>query len=1034
MNPIIKRNFAWLALLLTSMLLHAQHAAITVTGNITDPTGEPVIGASIMQEGTGHGIISDINGDFSLQVTPGSQLVISFVGYKTQKVKAGDGRHPLHIVLEEDSRLLDDVVVVGYGVQKKSDLTSSISTIKSDELSATSVTSLDQGIQGRAAGVAVLNTSGQPGAGTSIRIRGTSSINGNNEPLYVIDGVPVISDAETFSTGTLKNPALNPLTNINPSDIESIEILKDASATSIYGARGANGVVLVTTKQGKSGKTKIAFGAKYTLQQVAKKMDMLNSVQLARLGNEATDNAGQERNPIFAGLNNLAKTNTDWQDEIFRTAPMQNYDISLSGGTDKTRYFLSGNLLLQDGIIIGSDFGKGSFRINLNQEINKWLKTGVSVNLSYSRSNGVVTNSEGGFASSITSWALEMNPALPVKDENGNYTYENNLSKANNVGNPVQDAYTAKNRSTSFRTLANAFLEWTPVKGLALKSSIGVDYFTIKDQSFAPGEVKRAESNGGYASIGNRDGYNWVWENTANYTASWGSHSLTALAGMTAQAFVSENSNVATAEFTDGYLGWNSIQSGALRQAASSGITEWQMLSYLARINYSYGGRYLLGLTGRVDGSSKFGKGNKYGFFPSASAAWRISEEPFMKKVKAISNLKLRVSYGIVGNEGIPAYSSQSLMLNTEAYFGNSEIVTGVVPYTLSNQDLKWETTTQTNVGFDLGLFQNRLTLTADFYLKNTKDLLLSMPVSFNTGYDLAVKNVGSLRNEGFDFTLGAVPFAGRFGWDMNLTFGYNRNEITDLAGSTENLHGASIMGITYWTKITEGKPIGTIYGYKTDGIVQLDEDPSTLPFFAGKTLAHGDRKYVDKNGDGTLNEDDLYELGNANPDFTFGFNNTFTLNLKDKSQLALTLYLQGAVGNEIANFNKFTLESFDGYHNNSTAALERWTPDRPTNRYPRATTKSQGNVLSDHQVEDGSYLRVKDITLSYTFPKRLLRKFCCEGLTLFAGVKNIYTFTNYSGYDPEVSRFANDNLSMGADYGSYPMSKSYECGLRLNF
>lgn len=531
------RSITLLLLMFILGSVSAQNKSLNVKGTVRDAMGDPIIGATILQQGSTYGTISNKDGEFSLSVPDKSVLEISFVGYQTKIVKVTAQKREFHIVLEDDMQVLADVVVVGYGVQKKSDLTSSISTIKSEQLSSTSITSLDQGIQGRAAGVAVLNTSGQPGAGTSIRIRGTSSINGNNEPLYVIDGVPVISDANTFSTGTLKNPALNPLTNINPNDIESIEILKDASATSIYGARGANGVVLVTTKQGKNGKPKVSIGAKYTLQQVTKKMDMLNAVQLAELGNEATDNAGEERNPVFAGLNNLSKLNTDWQDEIFRTAPMQNYDISVSGGNDKTTYFVSGNLLLQDGIIIGSDFGKGSFRINLGQQINKWLKTGVSVNLSYSRSNGVVTNSEGGFASSITSWALEMNPALPVRNESGDYIYENNLTTTNNVGNPVQDAYEAKNRNTSFRTLANAYLEWVPIKNLTFKTSIGVDYFYIKDQAFAPGEIKRAESNGGYASIGNRDGYNWVWENTVNYTNTFEKHTISALAGMTSASF-----------------------------------------------------------------------------------------------------------------------------------------------------------------------------------------------------------------------------------------------------------------------------------------------------------------------------------------------------------------------------------------------------------------------------------------------------------------------------------------------------------------
>ena len=607
----------------------SQNIMKDIKGIVCDENGEPIIGASVMVKGTSNGTISDMDGNFNLSVPEKSIIVVSFVGYKTQEIKANSSKSDFRIVMSDDAELLEEVVVVGYGVQKKSDLTSAVASVKADELASTSVTSLDQGLQGRAAGVVVLNTSGQPGAGTSIRIRGTSSINGNNEPLYVIDGIPVISDSGTFSTGATQNPALNPLTNINPNDIESIEILKDASATAIYGARGANGVVLVTTKQGKSGKPNVTIGAKITLQQVTKKMDMLNALQLAELANEVADNDGIERNPVFAGLNNLSKFNTDWQDEIFRVAPMQNYDVSVSGGNDKTTYFVSGNLLLQDGIIIGSDFGKGSFRVNLNQKINNWLKAGFSTNLSYSRSNGVVTNSEGGFASSVTSWALEMNPGLPVKDENGDYIYENNM-KSPNVGNPVQDALEAKNRNTSFRTLINSFLEYTPIKDLTFKTSIGVDYFYMKDQSFASKELKRAESNGGYANIGNLDGYNWVWENTVNYSRIFNDHSLSALLGMTAQGFVSEMSSVSTADFEDGYLGWNSIQSGAKKQNTTSGITEWQMLSYLARINYGYKGRYLLTLTGRVDGSSKFGKGNKYGFFPSISGAWRISEENFI--------------------------------------------------------------------------------------------------------------------------------------------------------------------------------------------------------------------------------------------------------------------------------------------------------------------------------------------------------------------------------------------------------------------
>ncbi len=1017
-------------ILLCSATAMAQN--VQVSGTVVDIKGEPIIGATVSVAGTSTGAVTDLDGRFQVNAPKGKTLTITYVGYKSQEVKITEQKD-LDITLVEDSKSLDDVVVVGYGVQKKSSLTSAISSVKADDLVATSITSFDQGLQGRASGVVVLNTSGQPGGATSIRIRGTSSINGNNEPLYVIDGIPIISDASSITTSTLKSPALNPLTSINPNDIESIEVLKDASATAIYGARGANGVVLVTTKQGKKGKAKVSFGARVSMQQVARKMDMLNAYQLAELANEVSDNDGIERKAIFAGLNNLKRNSTDWQDEIFRTAPMQNYDINVSGGTENTSYLVSGNLLLQDGIIIGSDYGKGSVRVNLGQTINKWLKLNVASNTSYAHSNGVVTNSEGSFASSITSWALEMNPGLPVYNADGTYVYENNTANPN-VGNPVQDAYEAKNTSTTFRTINNASLEWTPIEGLMLKSSIGIDYFNIKDQAFAPATIKRAESNSGYAQVGHRDAYNWIWENTATYNRQFGKHGLTGLVGMTAQKFRSETTSVATADFEDGFLGYNSIQSGSQKQLAQTGITEWQMLSYLARVNYNYADRYLLTLTGRVDGSSKFGRGNKYGFFPSASAAWRISEENFMKAQDVVSNLKLRMSYGVVGNEGIPAYSSQGLMYNAEAYVGNNEIIKGQTPYTISNQDLKWETTTQYDLGLDLGFLNNRLNITFDYYLKKTHDLLLNMPVAYHTGYDSVMKNVGDLENKGFDLTLNAVPFAGRFTWNMDLTMGYNANKITNLAGSTEDLHGTSILGITYWTCITEGKPIGTLYGYKCDGIVQLNEDPSKIPFFTGKTLTYGDRKYVDKNKDGVINEEDLYELGNANPDFTYGFNNTFSYRFKDHSMLALTVYLQGVVGNQIVNFNKFSLESLNGYKNNSTSVLNRWTVDNPTNEMPRATTKSAGNILSDHYVENGDYLRVKDITLTYTFNRNILKSFLCEGLSVFVSAKNLHTFTSYTGYDPEVSRFANNNLSMGADYGAYPISRSYEFGIKLNF
>lgn len=1004
---------------------------------VTEDDGAPLVGVSVIVKNTNKGIITDVNGRYALNASVDDYLVFSYVGYETVEVRLTDNQ-TLNVTLKSQVNYLDELVVVGYGTQKKSDLTASISSVKSEDLIKTSITSVDQGLQGRAAGVVVLNTSGQPGAATSVRIRGTSSIMGTNEPLYVIDGIPVISGGA--SSGAMVTPSLNPMATLNPNDVESIEVLKDASATAIYGARGANGVILITTKRGSSGskgKIHTSINAYYGLQTLAKKIDMLNAEQLAILGNEAADNANTDRKRYYADLNNLRKQSTDWQNEIFQTAPIQNYEIGFAGGNDKSAYFLSTNFFSQDGIIIGSDYKKGSLRFNLDQELSSRVKIGNTMNISYSQSNGVVTNYESAFASSITSWALEMNPGLPVRNPDGTYVYENNTSNPA-VGNPVQDADMYEQLNKSLRITGNLFADLMIVKGLNFKTSIGIDYFNVKDQSFAPINIKRGEASEGIAVVAQTDGYTWVWENTLNYNQIFAEkHTVNAVLGITSQQYESTPVTVARSHIEDGRLGYHAIQEGTKIQLANTGYSSWHMLSYLARVNYGYDSRYLLTLTGRIDGSSKFGEKHKYGFFPSAALAWRVSEEGFLKDRDLIDNMKLRLSYGLVGNEGISPYSSLGLLQGTEAYIGTNEIIKGQSSYTLGNQDLRWESTAQFNAGFDIGIYKNRYSLSADFYIKKTKDLLLTVPTEYHIGYEQAIQNVGNLENKGFDFTFNATPVDNKnFRWDSNLTFGLNRNKVTYLPGNEDGIAGSSIMGITYWTKVMEGKPVGTIYGYKTNGIVQLDEDLSKIPYFPGKTISYGDRKYVNKDdSDNVLNESDLFELGDANPDFTYGWNNTFTLKLgQNKGNVNLNLYLQGVQGNSIANFNLFALESFDGTKNNSTAALNRWTPTNPTNEYPRANASPMTNVFSDHQVEDGSYVRVKDITLSYDLPTSLLKKFSCNGLQVYVSAKNLYTFTGYSGYDPEVSRFGSNNLSMGADYGSYPVPRLYMLGLKLNF
>ncbi len=1012
-----------LAVLCIQMLctgeLFAQN--LKITGTVSDQN-EVLIGASVMVKGTSNGTITDINGSFNLEVPQGSTLKVSFVGYLSQEITINSSRE-LDIILSPDLTELTEVVVIGYGSVKKSDLTGSVSSIKSEEIMNTAVSSLDQGIQGKAAGVVVSMSSGQPGAKSSIRIRGTNSINGNNEPLYVIDGVFIVPES---NIGAVSGPSLNPLESINPSDIESIEILKDASATAIYGTRGANGVIIVTTKRGSKGNTDITIDYSMSLQQLRHKIPMLNARQLAELGNEATDNAGAPRRIIYASPVNLGE-GTDWQDEIFRTAPMHNFQISARGGSETTNYSISANYFGQDGIIMNSNYEKGNFRLNLDKKLHKKFTLGTSLNLSRGVLQGVVTDAEGATPSSITSWALIFNPGLPVYDDKGEFTYENNTGQPA-VGNPVADAESTKQLSTSTRLLGNVYLSWDILDNLSFKTSIGTDAVFTQEKGFVPNDVKRGQATNGQASLANQQGINWLWENTMNYNKKFGKHSIQALLGQSMQAYNNEFLFTATSDFDDNRLGYNAVQAGADNTLIFNGRSGWQLISYLGRINYNLNEKYLITASARIDGSSKFGKGNKYGVFPSFAAAWRIKEEAFLVNIDKISDLKIRAGYGIVGNEGIPPYSSLGLLENTEAYFGENEIAKGVGPATRENDQLKWETTEQYNIGLDIGLFKNRITITTDAYYKQTRDLLLNAPVPYTSGFSSAFFNVGTMENRGFEFAINTVNTVEVVEWNSSFNMAFNRNKVISL-NSDEGIPAEPMLGITGWTVIRAGQPIGTFYGYETDGIIQLDENPEEVPYFNDYNPTHGDRKYVDQDGNGLLDEQDIVTLGNASPDFSFGLNNTITY-----KNLTLSFFIQGVYGNEIVNFNKFSLESFDGNQNNSTAALERWTPTNPSNTYPRANVSPRVNTLSDHQVEDGTYVRLRDITLSYNLKSLFKNRFQLKSFRVFVSGKNLITITDYTGYDPEVNRFANNPIAFGADYGSYPTPKIYTVGLNIGF
>ncbi len=993
----------------------------SITGVVSDKNGT-LPGASIVSLKAKTGATSGMDGEFTLKVASNDILQVTYLGYLTQEIAVGNQSH-FEITLIEDVNQLDELVVIGYGSIRKKDVTGSISSIDSEKMMETVVSSVDQGIQGKAAGVVVSFGSGQPGSKSSIRIRGISSITGTLEPLYVIDGVPVISPS---NIGAVTGPDTNPLESLNPSDVESIEVLKDASATAIYGTRGANGVILITTKRGTMGKATVSLDYSGSLQFLRNKIDMLNAQQLAELGNEAADNAGVDRRSIYASPINLG-VGTDWQDEIFRIAPMHNFQIAVRGGNENTKYSVSGNYFTQDGIIISSKFNKANFRINLDQRISDKVKFGTSINLNRNVIEGVITDSESGISSSITSWALEFNPGLPVYDENGKYTYSNNTSNPP-VGNPVEDAHRTEQLKSSTRILGNIFLEWNIIEGLSFRSSIAADSYFNEEKSFVPNDVYRGQEKG-QAAIANSNGFTWLFENTLNFNRKFGEHSLNAVIGHSMQAFENEFLFVATSDFDDNRLGYNAIQVGSEKTLLFNGVSKRQLLSFLGRVNYGFQNKYLLTVSARVDGSSVFGDGNKYGVFPSLAAAWRLDQENFMESVESVSEMKLRVGIGRVGNEGIPPYSSLGLLETTEAYFGENEIAKGSGHQTSANSGLKWETTDQLNIGLDFGFLDNSISFTTDIYFKLTSDLLLRAPVPYTSGYKDAYVNIGNLENKGIEFSINSVNIDKEFKWSTNFNIAFNRNKITKLARE-EGIPAEPMLGVNDWTIVEEGQPIGNFYGYVTDGIMQLGENANSIPHFVDYTPKEGDRKYKDLDGNGVINEDDTTLLGNANPDFSFGFGNSF-----EYKNWSLSVFIQGVYGNEVANFNKFNLESFDGLRNNSTAALERWTPSNPTNLYPRANADPRrSNTFADIHVEDGSYAKVRDITLSYSIASKTLSKTALSNVKIFASGKNLFTFTNYSGYDPEVNRFGQDPLRFGVDYGSYPTTKIFTIGANLTF
>lgn len=995
-----------------------------ITGKVMDDNNVPIIGANVIVKGSTNGTITDIDGNFTLEVPAHAILLISYIGYVSQEVLVKN-QNNLAILMIEDSKSIDEVVVIGYGSVKKSNLTGAVSSVKTTEIQQTPLTSIDQGLVGRASGVQVTQTSGMPGAVASIRVRGSSSLQGGNEPLYVIDGFPVYSGMGFGSTGG--NTQISGLSTVNPSDIESIEILKDASATAIYGARAANGVVLITTKSGKKGRDIITFESSFGIQNVAKTIDVMNAQEYAALVNEAYTNDGLDAPYNAMQLANIAKlgNGTNWQDELFRPAMIQNYQLAFSGGDNKTTYAISGGYFDQKGIIINSDFKRYSLRLNLDRQIFNTLKVGTHMSGSYTISNTAATDVGG--RDGVVNGALKMNPIQSVytNEEIGEYTPTNEPGLL--IPNPVATAKEQIYNNATTRVLGDVYAEWEFLKDLKLKVSLGMDIMYLKQNQYTPSNIYQSLGIAS-AKVGVNRSINWLNENILMWDKTFKDiHSINLLGGFTIQRNNIETVTGAASNFVNDVMTYNNLGSGSIYNKPESSATQWSLMSYLARANYSLYDKYLFSINGRVDGSSRFGDNNKYGFFPSGSIAWRITEEDFMEPVKSvINNLKLRTSYGFTGNTEIGVYESLATLGSNSWTIGN-QLVSGFYPNRIPNPDLKWERTGQFDIGIDLGLFDNRLRITADYYSKKTTDLLYNVAIPNASGYDSMLKNIGSVQNRGCELSIESDNFSGPFLWTTAFNISFNRNKVLELGGESYKDVGKydDHLKTSDIRRLIVGQPIGVFYGYRFDGIFQNEAEcaqqtSSTSP------IGIGLRRYKDLNGDGKVDAtSDREVLGDANPKFFGGMTNTFAY-----KGVELNVFLQYSYGNKIFNYNAMELESPTGGQNVYKDLVNRWSATNPSNEYQKATT-NRNNIVSDRFIEDGSFLKLKTVSLSYSFPKLKCKHI--GGLRLYVTGQNLLTWTKYRGYDPEVSYRGASTLEAGEDFGGYPQSRTYMLGIKLD-
>lgn len=1057
--------------------LHAsevlQQAKRQIKGKVVDAAGETVIGANVLEKGTTNGVITDIDGNFVLNVSSGATLEISYIGYVTQTIKVTN-QTSLHIVLKEDSETLDEVVVVGYGTMKKSDLSGASVSVGEDAIKGSVITNLDQSLQGRAAGVSAVSTSGAPGSSSSIRVRGQATINSNAEPLYVIDGVIVqgggASGADFGLGDALGNGSvstISPLSTINPADIVSMEILKDASATAIYGAQGANGVILITTKRGKAGEAKFTYDGMLAVQRQTKRLDMMNLREFANYYNEFVQVGELDVNGYYADPSILGK-GTNWQDAVFQTALQHQHQVSAEGGTEKIKYYVSASYMDQDGTLIGSNFNRYSFRVNLDSQLKSWLKLGLSATYSSTDEDLKLADGEQG----IINYSLKTVPDIPIYDIDGNYATIVREGYTN--PNPIAMAMMDQVLLNRQKLTGNIFFEVTPIKNLVWHAELGYDISASRGERYKPmvdfGSWKR-DSN--YSSIQKNSSTFWQLKNYVTYSGMIDKHNFTAMLGQ--ECWASNYDNISV---TNTGLPSDAVHNPALGTATpviGSGFGSSAMASFFTRLTYNYDNRYYGTYTYRYDGSSNFGPDNRWAGFHALAGSWRFSNEEFFKPLSGvISNGKLRLGWGQTGNANIGGY-----LWGTSIVKMSSSLGTGYRPKNIPNTGIKWESQEQWNVGLDLGFIQDRINLVVDWYKKVSNDMLMALQLPSYMGtqgntssrLDPPYGNYGSIENAGVEISLNTHPLIGKFQWDSDFQISFNKNKLKALSGTAN----AQIVGYGQWNDVVSvsnvGESLYNFYGYVCDGVYQDYEDlqkspkpeqyPSNGVFNRKNTVWVGDIKYKDISGpdgkpDGVINEYDKTNLGSPMPKFTFGWTNTFRYKDFD-----LSIFINGSYGNKVMNYLGMQLTHMNSAWENQLnsvtgrARLEPIDPDKvyPSGQYwyddvtnvrvsnpeaaiPRASIQdpNDNDRISDRYVEDGSYIRLKNITLGYTFPSKLIKKFGINNLRLYANIQNLLTITGYDGYDPEIGASTQSTNVYGLDYGRYPSPTVYSFGLNVSF